>query len=89
MSNLKVYQVTGTGGESVWTVADDPKKAEAIYCEYMSDEEDDKPLEVLALPDDEPLEIGDEDTDKKTTKTAKEWADSYGEGTGLLCASIW
>jgi hypothetical protein len=87
----KVYQVTDGGGESVWAVAASEEEARKSYLEYM-DPDPEETLEFRILPDEEPLTIMDDDTGEKVTKTAAEWAaetSDNGEGTGVICASIW
>ena len=86
---IRVYEITDDNGESVWAVVDSEEKARQAYRDYLDEDGDSHDLEIRALPDEEPLELGDEDTGESTTKTAAEWADSYGDGTGFLASTVW
>lgn len=86
---LNVYQVTDSGGESVWAVVDSEEKALEIYRDYLDEDADDPALDVRVLPDDEVLELGSDDGEEDKAQTAREWADTYGEGTGFLASTVW
>ena len=88
-SEMRVFKIHD-GEETVWAVTDTEEKANTIYEDYMGTDYE-ASLEIYALADDEIISITDDDGDEESreTKTAKEWAESYGVGTGFLAASIW
>ena len=86
---LNVYQVTDSEGESVWAVVDSEDKALAVYHDYLDEDADGLDAEVRLLPDDEVLELGNDENREVESKTAREWADTYGEGTGFLASTVW
>lgn len=84
-----LYEVTDPGDEAVWAVVETEDEAREVYREYLDEDADDPSLRVRLVPDDEVVEFGNIDEPGSESHTAREWADTYGEGCGFLASTVW